>query len=184
MRALLAACCELALDCNTSLPNLIFFNIKHNMLQSVLHIPALWYFNTSVNIPPMISLGEFCCYTTTFCIAEIFVKYCYTTGSCNNSCVRCLGCSITARRKNVVKQIYYFSSGGTLKCKRLYWTEMMKWIWNNWKNMVVSYVTSIHALTSMVTATRTLHGCPSQMNENLMISNSKLTSDSELIWSC
>ena len=31
---------------------------------------------------------------------------------------------------------------------------------------------------------RTLHGCPSQMNENLLISNSKLTSDSELIWWC
>ena len=29
---------------------------------------------------------------------------------------------------------------------------------------------------------RTLHDCPSQMNENLLISNSKLTSDSELIW--
>ena len=29
---------------------------------------------------------------------------------------------------------------------------------------------------------RTLHDCPSQMNENLLISISKLTSDSELIW--
>ena len=29
---------------------------------------------------------------------------------------------------------------------------------------------------------RTLHDCPSQMNENLLISNSKLTSDSDLIW--
>ena len=29
---------------------------------------------------------------------------------------------------------------------------------------------------------RTLHDCPSQMNGNLLISNSKLTSDSELIW--
>ena len=29
---------------------------------------------------------------------------------------------------------------------------------------------------------RTLHDCPSQMNENLLISNSKLTSDSELTW--
>ena len=29
---------------------------------------------------------------------------------------------------------------------------------------------------------RTLHGCPSQMNESLMISNNKLTRDSELIW--
>ena len=28
----------------------------------------------------------------------------------------------------------------------------------------------------------TLYGCPSQINENLMISNSKLTSDIELIW--
>ena len=31
-------------------------------------------------------------------------------------------------------------------------------------------------------AIRTLHDCPPQMNENLLISNSKLTSDSELIW--
>ena len=31
---------------------------------------------------------------------------------------------------------------------------------------------------------RTLHDCPSQMNENLLISNGKLTSDSELIWWC
>ena len=29
---------------------------------------------------------------------------------------------------------------------------------------------------------RTLHDCPSQMNENLLISNSKLPSDSESIW--
>ena len=29
---------------------------------------------------------------------------------------------------------------------------------------------------------RTLHDCPSQMNKNVLISNSKLTSDSELIW--
>ena len=29
---------------------------------------------------------------------------------------------------------------------------------------------------------RTLHDCLSQMNESLLISNSKLTSDSELIW--
>ena len=29
---------------------------------------------------------------------------------------------------------------------------------------------------------RTLHDWPSQMNEELLISNNKLTSDSELIW--
>ena len=34
----------------------------------------------------------------------------------------------------------------------------------------------------MYVVIRTLHDCPSQMNENLLISNSKLTSDSELIW--
>ena len=33
-----------------------------------------------------------------------------------------------------------------------------------------------------IIAIRTLHDCPSQMNENLLISNSKLDSDSELIW--
>ena len=36
--------------------------------------------------------------------------------------------------------------------------------------------------TSRIFAIRTLHDCPAQMNENLLISNSKLTSDSELIW--
>ena len=34
------------------------------------------------NIPPMISLSQISCNTPTFYIAEIFVKYCYTTGSC------------------------------------------------------------------------------------------------------
>ena len=35
---------------------------------------------------------------------------------------------------------------------------------------------------SLLYIIRTLHDCPSQMNENLLINNSKLTSDSELIW--
>ena len=33
------------------------------------------------NVPPMIAYSQICCNTATFCIAEIFVKYCYTTGS-------------------------------------------------------------------------------------------------------
>ena len=45
---------------------------------------------------------------------------------------------------------------------------------------------SMRYLSSTVTielnVIRTLHDCPSQMNENLLISNSKFTSDSELIW--
>ena len=36
--------------------------------------------------------------------------------------------------------------------------------------------------TGVAVDIRTLHDCLSQMNENLLISNSKLTSDSELIW--
>ena len=36
--------------------------------------------------------------------------------------------------------------------------------------------------TGVTISIRTLHDCPSQMNESLLISNSKLTSDSELIW--
>ena len=39
-----------------------------------------------------------------------------------------------------------------------------------------------HLLNTPMIVIRTLHDCPSQMNENLLISNSKLTSDSELIW--
>ena len=35
---------------------------------------------------------------------------------------------------------------------------------------------------NMQSVIRTLHDCPSQMNENLLIRYSKLTSDSELIW--
>ena len=39
------------------------------------------------------------------------------------------------------------------------------------------YCTHLH-----ISVIRTLHDCPSQVNENLLISNSKLMSDSELIW--
>ena len=42
--------------------------------------------------------------------------------------------------------------------------------------------TKIFALAVRCIDIRTLHDCPSQMNENLLISHSKLTSDSELIW--
>ena len=44
-----------------------------------------------------------------------------------------------------------------------------------WKQMVFNQRLQLFVI-------RTLHDCPSQMNENLLISNSKLTSDSELIW--
>ena len=49
------------------------------------------------NIPPMISESQISCNTTTFCIAAIFVKYCYytITVGCYNSKAnwRCSSCS-------------------------------------------------------------------------------------------
>ena len=48
------------------------------------------------NIPPMISWSQICCNTAMFCIAAIFVKYCYTiTEGCYNSWanLRCSSCS-------------------------------------------------------------------------------------------
>ena len=43
----------------------------------------------------MISESQICCNTATFCVAAIFVKYCYTTDGCYNSWanLRCSGCS-------------------------------------------------------------------------------------------
>ena len=41
-------------------------------------IVVFWHIS---NIPPMISQSQISCYTPMFCIAAIFVKYCYTTGS-------------------------------------------------------------------------------------------------------
>ena len=53
------------------------------------------------------------------------------------------------------------------------------WNWNwNWK----PELNFLQLLPQQLLVIRTLHDCPSQMNENLLISNSKLTSDSELIW--
>ena len=41
-------------------------------------IVIIWHIG---NVPPMISKNQTCCNTAAFCIAAIFVKYCYTTGS-------------------------------------------------------------------------------------------------------
>ena len=72
----------------------MFLNMKRNLFQSMLHIPALWYFDTSITYPPMISESQTCCNTATFCMAAIFVKYCNTTGSYNPwANLRCSGCS-------------------------------------------------------------------------------------------
>ena len=41
-------------------------------------IVVFWHIS---NIPLIISQSQISCNTPTFCIAAIFVKYCYTTGS-------------------------------------------------------------------------------------------------------
>ena len=60
-----------------------------------------------------------------------------------------------------------------------------------WLNRELMLATNFGNPAQMVTKVgsqnfgiRILHNCPLQMNENLLISNSKLTSDSELIWWC
>ena len=56
------------------------------------HLPALWYFDTAVICPHRFR-SQICFNTHMFCIAAIFVKYCYKTVSCYNvwinSCCSC-----------------------------------------------------------------------------------------------
>ena len=64
---------------------------------------------------------------------------------------------------------------------------ILTWDWQTSTNFVHSdlkilKVEDIYKYNILNFVIRTLHDCPSQMNENLLISNSKLTSDSELIW--
>ena len=81
MRAPLAACRELAGKlwqlCN------VLYVFEHKRQYILIHAPftrivVFWHIG---NVPPVISYRQICCNTATFCIAVIFVKYCYTTGS-------------------------------------------------------------------------------------------------------
>ena len=63
-------------------------------------IVVFWHIS---NIPPMISQSQISCNTPTFYIAAIFVKYCYTTGSCES--FKEFGL-LSARGKIIVKQVY------------------------------------------------------------------------------
>ena len=59
----LADCRELALD-NNALPKLLYVFERKNVL--MLHIPALWYFDTSEIYPQWFRCSQICCNTTTF----------------------------------------------------------------------------------------------------------------------
>ena len=81
MRAPLVACRELILNYNT-LPKLLYV-FENKTFYVLIHAQynrtvVFWHI---INIPPMLSSSQFWCNTTTFCIAAIFVKYCYTTSS-------------------------------------------------------------------------------------------------------
>ena len=52
----------------------------------------------------------------------------------------------------------------------------------SWQVITMCIIYKTFTLSDVFSAIWTLHDCPSQMNENLLISNSKLTSDSELTW--
>ena len=81
MRAPQAACRELALDYNTY--PLLQHVFEHKTEYVLIHDPyaRIVVFSHISNIPPMISESQICCNIATFCIAAIFVKYCYTIGS-------------------------------------------------------------------------------------------------------
>ena len=59
----------------------MFLNIKRNTFQSMLYIPALWYFDTSVIYPQWFRRFKFVIIPPRFCFAAVFVKYCYTNPS-------------------------------------------------------------------------------------------------------
>ena len=78
MRAPIAACREPA----GKLWQLrkVLYVFEHKTQYILIHAPStrivlFWHIG---NVPPMISQSN-CCNIATFCIAAIFVKYCYTT---------------------------------------------------------------------------------------------------------
>ena len=81
MRATVAACRELALDYNTYPQILQVFEhkTKYVLIRGpYTGIVVFWHIS---NMPPVISESQIGCNIATFCIAAIFVKYCYTIGS-------------------------------------------------------------------------------------------------------
>ena len=67
----------------TTVQGVIEHVFEHNTQYHLVHAPftrfvIFWHIG---NAPSRISLSQICCNTTTFCIATIFVKYCYATGS-------------------------------------------------------------------------------------------------------
>ena len=79
--------------------------------------------------------------------------------------------------RDKMADIFQTTFSNAFSCLKMY-EFGLKFYWNFFAKVRIN---TIPALVQIM-AIRTLHDCPSQMNENLLISNSKLTSDSELIW--
>ena len=76
-----AACREPAGSYDKTTRTAICFEHKtqyHLIRAPYTRIVVFWHIS---KIPPMIGQSQISCNTPTFCIANIFVKYCYTTGS-------------------------------------------------------------------------------------------------------
>ena len=87
MWTLQEACRGLLLDYHTLLKVLCVFEHKRNICYSMLLIPALWYFDTSVIYPPMISWNQTCCntphasYTSNICEISLYNRQLVITTS-------------------------------------------------------------------------------------------------------
>ena len=110
------------------------------------------------------------CNTPMFYIAAIFVKYFYKTGSWLFwliSKYALFGCSSLGHSVQHERSERISHSEAKIK-----WSPFGR------RHFPMDFL--VRKLLQF--DIRTLHDCPTQMNENLLISNSKLTSDSELIW--
>ena len=76
-----AACREPAGSYDKTTPTAICFEHQTRYLLICAPYTRIVVFWLTSNIPPIISQSQISCNTTTFYIAAIFVKYCYTTGS-------------------------------------------------------------------------------------------------------
>ena len=76
-----AACREPAGSYDKTTQSAICFEHKTQYLLIRAPYTRIVVFWHTSNTPPMISQSQISCNSPTFCIAAIFVKYCYTTGS-------------------------------------------------------------------------------------------------------
>ena len=88
---------------------LYVLNIKRNIFWSVLHIPALWYFGTSVTYRPWLRIVKLVVIAPRFVLQQYLWNIATQLAiGCYNSWanLRCSGC-YPLGEKNIVKQVYF-----------------------------------------------------------------------------